>query len=118
MDRPHPGPFRDYDGLSMRNAVAGNGHTPTDSPLNLQAEFEVSPRSAANLLLQFRYRLQNNRTVQRAKRTAGRAANYVQNHSPKNMAAGIERMVRHRPGTALILAVVAGFVIGRSLRRR
>jgi ElaB/YqjD/DUF883 family membrane-anchored ribosome-binding protein len=97
----------------MKEAVGGNGHAVT-----LHAEFETSPRSATNLLQQFRYRLQNNRTVQRAKDSVGRAAHYVHDHSPKDMAAGLERLVRRRPGAALAVAVVAGFLIGRSIRRR
>jgi ElaB/YqjD/DUF883 family membrane-anchored ribosome-binding protein len=97
----------------MRNAVGGNGH-----PVTVHAEFESSPRSATNLLLQFRYKLQNNRTVRRARATAGKAANYVHDHSAKDLAAGIERLVRQRPGTALIVAAVAGFLVGCSLRRK
>jgi ElaB/YqjD/DUF883 family membrane-anchored ribosome-binding protein len=97
----------------MKNALAGNGHAVT-----VHSEFESSPRSASNLLQQFRYRIQNNRTVRRAKVSVERAAHYVHDHSPKDMAAGIERLVRQRPGTALMIAAVAGFLIGRSLRRR
>jgi ElaB/YqjD/DUF883 family membrane-anchored ribosome-binding protein len=82
----------------------------------VHSEFENSPRSAANLLQQFRYSLQNNRTIRRARQTAGKAARYV--HSPKDMAAGIERFVRQRPAAALIVAAIAGFLVGRSLRRR
>jgi ElaB/YqjD/DUF883 family membrane-anchored ribosome-binding protein len=97
----------------MKEAVAGNGH-----PATIHAEFEVSPRSAANLLHQFRYRLQNNRTVRRAKHTVERAAHYVHDHSPRFLAAEVQRLVRQRPGAALAVAAVAGFLIGRSLRRR
>src|SRR2546421_10960601 len=97
----------------MRHAVGGNGH-----PVTVHSEFENSPRSAANLLLQFRYKLQNNRTIRRARQTAGKAAHYVQDYSAKDMAAGIERFVRQRPGAALIVAAIAGFLVGRSLRRR
>ena len=78
----------------------------------------TSPRSASNLLQQFRYTLQNNRTVQRARYEIERAANYVHDHSAKDMAAGLERVIRQRPGTAILVAAVAGFLIGRSLRRR
>jgi len=102
----------------MEHAIGGNGHTPADIRLNLPAEFENSPRSAANLIHQFRYRIQNNRTVKRATETVGKAAHYVHDTSPKDMAAEIEGLVRRKPVAALIVAAVAGFLIGRALRRR
>src|SRR3954453_23210850 len=97
----------------MEHALAGNGHA-----TSVHSEFESSPRSASHLLQQFRYTLQNNRTVQRARYEIERAANYVHGHSAKDMAAGLERLVRQRPGTALLIAAAAGFLIGRSLRWR
>jgi ElaB/YqjD/DUF883 family membrane-anchored ribosome-binding protein len=97
----------------MQDALTGNGHAAT-----VHAEFENSPRSAGNLLQQFRYKVQNNRTVQRAWGGAGRAAHYMHDHTPKDMAAGIERLIRQRPGAALAIAAAMGFLVGRSLRRR
>jgi ElaB/YqjD/DUF883 family membrane-anchored ribosome-binding protein len=46
------------------------------------------------------------------------AANYVQAQSWKDVAAGIDRLVRQRPGASIAIAVVAGFVVGRALRPR
>jgi ElaB/YqjD/DUF883 family membrane-anchored ribosome-binding protein len=94
----------------MKHALVGNGH-----PASVHSEFEVSPRSAANLFQKFRYRIQNNRTVRRARDSV---AHYVHDHSPKNMAAGVERLIRQRPATALVIAAAAGFLIGRTVRRR
>ncbi|HXA52820.1 MAG TPA: hypothetical protein VNV86_21030 [Candidatus Acidoferrum sp.] len=101
----------------MAHAIAGNGHTPADSPLNLQAEFENSPRSAMNLLQQCRYKIQNNRTVRRAARTVSDAAHYVHDHSPQDMAEEIQRLVRRNPGAALVIAAAVGFLVGRFLNR-
>jgi len=94
----------------MKHALTGNGH-----PAVIHSEFVISPRSAANLFQKFRYRIQNNRTVKRAYDSV---AHYVHNHSPKDMATGVTRLIRQRPGTALILAAATGFLIGSAIRRR
>lgn len=107
---PTPCRTRDYDGLRMKHALTGNGH-----PAVIHSEFVISPRSAANLFQKFRYRIQNNRTVKRAYDSV---AHYVHDHSPKDMATGVTRLIRQRPGTALILAAATGFLIGSAIRRR
>jgi len=94
----------------MKHALTGNGH-----PAIIHSEFVISPRSAANLFQKFRYRIQNNRTVKRAYDSV---AHYVHDHSPKDMATGVTRLIRQRPGTALILAAATGFLIGSAIRRR
>jgi len=94
----------------MKHALTGNGH-----PAVIHSEFVISPRSAANLFQKFRYRIQNNRTVKRAYDSV---AHYVHDHSPKDMATGVTRLIRQRPGTALILAAATGFLIGSAIRRR
>ena len=47
---------------------------------------------------------------------ARNAAHYVQVHSVKDMATGIERVVRRRPASSIALAVVAGYLFGCVLR--
>ena len=108
--RPTIPAIKVYDGLRMKHAVGGNGH-----PAMLHSEFETSPRSAADLLHRFRYGIQNNRTIQRARETV---VHYVQEHGAKDIAANMGRLIRQKPGTALLLAAAAGFLIGRSIRRR
>ena len=81
----------------MENELTGNGHTPVDSTLNLHAEFEHSPRSAANLLQQFRYRIQNNRTVRGAMSSMGGARDYMRDHSISDIAEEVQAMVRRNP---------------------
>jgi len=102
----------------MENELTGNGHTPVDSTLNLHAEFEHSPRSAANLLQQFRYRIQNNRTVRGAMSSMGGARDYMRDHSISDIAEEVQAMVRRKPGTALAVAALAGFLLGRAIRNR
>jgi hypothetical protein len=92
----------------MAHGIAGNGHAPADSPLNRQAEFEHSPRSAMNLLEQCRYRVA---------RSVGSATQYVRTHSPADLTGEVERLVRRNPGVALIVAAAAGFLIGKSMNR-
>jgi ElaB/YqjD/DUF883 family membrane-anchored ribosome-binding protein len=70
-----------------------------------------------NLLQQCRYKIQNNRTVRRAAKTVGDAAHYVHDHSAKDMAEEIERLVRRNPGAALLIAATVGFLCGRFLIR-
>jgi ElaB/YqjD/DUF883 family membrane-anchored ribosome-binding protein len=70
-----------------------------------------------NLLQQCRYKIQNNRTVQRAAKKVEDAAHYVHDHSAKDMAEEIERMVRRNPGTALLIAAAVGFLFGRFMTR-
>lgn len=47
-----------------------------------------------------------------------RAAHYVHAHSVREMAAGVERLVRRRPVYTIAAAVVAGFLLGRAMRSR
>ncbi len=84
----------------------------------LQAEVEKSRESAARLLDTLAQKVGGNRAVRSAASGVQRAAHYVQAHSVKDVAAGIERVVRSRPATALAVAVVAGFLVGRALRPR
>ena len=87
-------------------------HDETALPLT---ELEQSQQSAAQLLDNFARKLKVNRAVRHATGGIQRAANYVQAHSVKDMATGMERIVRQRPVPSLLVAVLAGFVIGFAL---
>lgn len=84
----------------------------------LQAEMEKSRESAARLLDTLAQKLGGNRAVRSAASGVQRAAHYVQAHSMKEVATGIERAVRSRPVSAMAIAVVAGFLVGRAIRPR
>jgi hypothetical protein len=44
-------------------------------------------------------------------------AQYVQEHKFQDMTADLERAVRRRPAQSLVAAAVAGFLVGRLVRR-
>jgi len=75
----------------------------------LRAELERSRESSARLL---------DSLARKVGSQARGVAQYVQNQSVKDAASGIERAVRSRPATAMALAVVAGYLVGRSVRSR
>ena len=97
----------------MNNEATHNGDLETVSP-----EFNNHPRSGARLLQQVGFKLQNNRTLRSAKTSARKAADWIHEHSLKDVVAGFSGILRQRPETALVAAAVAGFLVGRSLRRR
>ena len=80
----------------------------------LHVEVERSRESAARLLDSL------SRTIgaSRAVRHAASAAHYVQAHSVRDVATGIDRAVRKRPAASIAVAVVAGFLVGRAFRSR
>jgi ElaB/YqjD/DUF883 family membrane-anchored ribosome-binding protein len=84
----------------------------------LQAEMEKSRESAARLLENLSRKIGASRAMRTAVHRVERAAHYVQAHSVKDVAAGIERVVRGRPVASIAVAVVAGFLVGRALRSR
>jgi len=96
----------------MNNEARHNGDPETVSP-----EFDNRPRSGARLLQQVAYK-QNNRTLRSAKTSARKAAYWIHEHSLKDVVAGFSGIPRQRPEAALVVAAVAGFLVGRSLRRR
>jgi ElaB/YqjD/DUF883 family membrane-anchored ribosome-binding protein len=91
---------------------------PAKSPQDLQSELHQSRESAARLLENLDRKIGANRAVRNAANTMNRAAHYVQVHSARDMAAGMERLVRQRPAYSIAAAVVAGFLVGRALRSR
>ena len=77
----------------------------------LRSEMEKSRESAARLLETFAQKIGAHRAMRGA-------AQYVQAQSVKDVATGIEKAVRRSPASAMALAVVAGFLVGRALRPR
>jgi ElaB/YqjD/DUF883 family membrane-anchored ribosome-binding protein len=84
----------------------------------LQAEAEKSRESAARLLDSFARKVGGSRVVRSAASEVERAAHYVRAYPVKDVVAGIDRAVRGRPGSAIAIAAVAGFLVGRALRSR
>lgn len=81
-------------------------------------EVERSRESAARLLDSLAQKLRADRAVRTAAQGVQRAAHYVQEHGVKDVATGIDRIVRQRPAAAIGIAMVAGFLFGRALRSR
>jgi hypothetical protein len=84
----------------------------------LQAEAEKSRASAARLLDTLARKVGSHRVVRGATTELERAGRQVQSLSVKDVAIGIGRAVRSRPASAMAIAVVAGFLIGRAIRSR
>jgi ElaB/YqjD/DUF883 family membrane-anchored ribosome-binding protein len=84
----------------------------------LQAEAEKSRESAARLLDSFAQKIGGSRVVRSAASEVERAAHYVLDYPIKDVVAGIDRAIRTRPGSAIAIAVIAGFLVGRALRSR
>jgi hypothetical protein len=84
----------------------------------LQVEAEKSRESAARLLDTLARKVGGHRVVRDATSGIERAGRHMQSLSVKDVAIGIGRAVRSRPASAMALAVVAGFLIGRALRSR
>jgi len=84
----------------------------------LQVEVERSRESAARLLETLSDKIGASRAVRTAASGVQRAAHYVQAHSVKDVATGLEKAARSRPVAAIAIAVVAGFLFGRALRSR
>jgi hypothetical protein len=56
--------------------------------------------------------------VRSAAGSVQRAAQYVQDHSVKDILSGLDRAARRRPAIAIGVAVLAGFLVGRAFRSR
>jgi ElaB/YqjD/DUF883 family membrane-anchored ribosome-binding protein len=105
MMLPREGPAVADETISARNA-------------HELLEVERSRESAARLLENLAQKVGGSRAVRTAASGVQRAAHYVQAHGVKDVATGIERVVRRRPAAAIAIAVAAGFLIGRALRSR
>ena len=82
------------------------------------SEIEKSRESAARLMDNLARKIGARRAVRNAANGMQRAAHYVQQHGWKDVAAELDRAVRGRPATAVLIAVAAGFLVGRALRTR
>ncbi len=93
---------------------------PAGNPRDLEGELEQSRQSAARLLEAFARKLGSvgGRMPfgRKAAGSFGRAARYVQDYAVRDMAAGIDRIVRKNPVPSIMLAVVAGFLVGRAIQ--
>jgi hypothetical protein len=54
----------------------------------------------------------------RAAGSAQRAATYVKSSSAQELMAEVDRLIRRRPGSSLLVALAAGYLIGKVLRAR
>jgi len=82
----------------------------------LQAELDRSRESSIRLLDNLASRIGAKRAVQSAAGGVHRAAQYVQTHSMKDIAAGVEQLVERRPACSIAAAVVAGYLVGCAIR--
>jgi hypothetical protein len=89
---------------------------PADTPGSIQAELEIEQRKSARLLHDFALALYN--SAGRVPRSVTQAAHYLQGRYVREAATGAGRLIRRNPGAAVLAAVVAGFLIGRAIRRR
>lgn len=86
------------------------------APLYSEVDVEQSRESAERLLHTLAQKLGASGAVRHATTGVQRAAHYVQVHSVKDMAIGIGRFARRRPGPTILFAVGAGFLVGWALR--
>jgi len=84
----------------------------------IEEELEQSRQSAGLLLDSLAQKLGIDRAAHNARNRIERAASYVHSHSMRDLATGIGRFVRQRPGPSLCIAVAAGYLVGRALRPR
>jgi hypothetical protein len=93
---------------------------PPQLPSALTQELEQQRQNTARLLNALAtaiYKSASHVSARAARRTT-HAAHYVQDHYMRGAASGVGRFIRRYPAPSLVAAVVAGFAIGRALRRR
>ena len=91
---------------------------PAHNANELRAEVERSRESAARLMETLAQKIGSARAVRTAASGVQRAAQYVQAHSVRDVAAEVGRAMRSRPAASIAIAAAAGFIIGRALRPR
>ena len=104
--------------IAMEDPIVADETVSARNAYELQAEVEKSRESAARLLDTLAQKIGAHRAVRTAASSVQRAAHYVQAHSVKDMATGLEEAVRSRPAVSIAIAAVAGFLVGRALRSR
>ncbi len=92
--------------------------TPARGSGDLDSELAQSRETAARLMDNLARKIGASRRVRQAATRVRRAANFVQDHEWKGVAAGIGKAVGGRPAAWIVAAVVAGFLLGRALRTR
>jgi ElaB/YqjD/DUF883 family membrane-anchored ribosome-binding protein len=85
--------------------------TPTRGTDDLESELSQSRERARRLMDNLA------RKIGASRRVRG-AAHFVSADEWKDVAVGIKKVVRGRPATAMLVALVAGFLVGRALRNR
>ncbi len=90
---------------------------PAQNRQDLESELTQSKQSSARLLDDLARKVGSNRTIRSATQGVQRAAHYVQEHSAKDIAAEMERLMRKQPVVTIAVAVAAGFLVGRAIRR-
>src|SRR4051794_26160254 len=96
-NRPPLLPARRYHDLQGEGQPVADETIPAPSTQEWQLEMEKSRESAARLLETLAQKIGGARAVRSAASGVQRAAHYVQAHSVKDVASGIERTVRRRP---------------------
>jgi ElaB/YqjD/DUF883 family membrane-anchored ribosome-binding protein len=77
----------------------------------LDAELERSRETSVRLLESLAQKIRTTRAMRRA-------SSDLLEHSIKGAAAQVTRLVRRRPGISIMVAVAAGFLVGRAFRSR
>ncbi len=85
---------------------------------HLESELVQSRERAARLMDNLARKIGASRPVRSATNGMHRAARYVQSSEWRSLPAEITKAVRGRPATSILVAAVAGFLIGRALRPR
>ena len=88
-----------------------------ETPHNLEIELEKARVSTARLLDNLASKLRGTPAVRDAATRITRAARYVHDSSVKDMTAELNRIVRERPVTSILVAATAGFLAASALRR-
>ncbi len=97
--------------------------TPDVLPEKFSSEIERQREAAAKLLRRFATTLRRipardkaGNVVNSARFKVQHAAHYVQEHYLKDAGAELDRLANRRPAVSLLVAVAAGYVIGRAIR--
>ncbi len=87
-----------------------------EASVNIQAELDEQRRKSARLLHDFALALYA--SAGKLPRGVSHAAHYLQGRYVREAATGAGKFLRRHPGASMMAAVVAGFLVGRALRRR
>ena len=111
-------------GTENQPPLPAAGYPPADiPPASMRTELEKQRQVTARLLGDLgsaitRSARQVRRGANSAARRTGHAAQYVQEHYVRDWVAGLGRLVRKHPASSMAVVVLAGYAVGRALRRR